>query len=67
MRLKLNKEYINSIYMEPKYYFSIGAVFKNEAHALDEWIQHYLMRGVDHIYLINDFSTDAFKPIIDKW
>jgi hypothetical protein len=49
------------------YHFSIGAVFKNEAHALDEWIQHYLMRGVDHIYLINDFSTDAFKPIIDKY
>jgi len=53
--------------MTTKYHFSIGAVFKNEAHALDEWIQHYLMRGVDHIYLINDFSTDAFHAIIRKY
>jgi hypothetical protein len=51
----------------PKYMFSIGAVFKNESHALDEWIQHYLQRGVNHIYLINDFSTDTFRHIIEKY
>lgn len=50
-----------------KHYISIGAVFKQEEHALDEWIQHYLKLGVDHLYLINDFSTDNFQTIIDKY
>lgn len=43
------------------------AVFKNESHILSEWIQHYLQRGVDHIYLINDHSTDDFLPIIERY
>jgi glycosyltransferase involved in cell wall biosynthesis len=41
----------------------VCAVFKNEAHILDEWIRHYLVRGVDRIYLVNDFSTDGFAEI----
>uniref|UniRef100_A0A6C0JK10 Uncharacterized protein n=1 Tax=viral metagenome TaxID=1070528 RepID=A0A6C0JK10_9ZZZZ len=49
------------------YHVSVAAVFKNETHALDEWIRHYLSIGIDHIYLINDFSTDAYKPIIAKY
>jgi len=49
------------------YTFSICSVFKNEAHILDEWIQHYKMRGVDHIYLVNDFSTDNYMSILDKY
>jgi hypothetical protein len=48
----------------------VGAVFKNEGHILDEWIRHYLARGVDHIFLVNDFSTDDFEakllPFADK-
>jgi hypothetical protein len=50
-----------------KYFISIAAVFKNESHALDEWIQHYFKRGIDHIYLINDFSTDSYVDIIKKY
>ena len=46
--------------------FVICSVFKNEAHILDEWINHYLRRDVDHIYLINDNSTDNFMSIIEK-
>lgn len=52
------------------FYFTIGAIFKNEAHIMKEWIEHYLYHGIEHIYLINDFSTDHFlevlKPFIDK-
>jgi hypothetical protein len=44
--------------------FCIGAVFRNESHILDEWIRHYLDRGADHIYLVNDFSTDNFSDKI---
>lgn len=51
------------------FYFTIGAVFKNESHIMKEWIEHYALHGVDHIYLINDNSTDSFihilQPFID--
>ena len=46
------------------YYFTIGAIFKNEAHILKEWIEHYFYHGVEHIYLINDNSTDDFLDIL---
>jgi glycosyltransferase involved in cell wall biosynthesis len=49
------------------YHFVVCAVFKNEAHILDEWISHYLFHGVDHLFLVNDFSTDEYEPIIQKW
>jgi hypothetical protein len=49
------------------YNFIICSVFKNESHILDEWIKHYLCRGVDHIYLVNDFSTDNYLPILEKY
>jgi hypothetical protein len=48
-------------------YFTIGAIFKNEAHILKEWIDHYLYHGVEHIYLINDCSTDQFLHIIQPY
>ena len=41
-----------------KYKLSVGGVFKNEAHSIKEWIDHYLFHGADHFYLINDGSTD---------
>ena len=49
------------------YYFSIGAIFKNEAHILQEWLEHYFYHGVEHIYLINDKSTDNFLPILKPY
>jgi glycosyltransferase involved in cell wall biosynthesis len=49
------------------YNFIICAVFKNEAHILEEWIKHYLNRGCDHIYLVNDDSTDNFLDICLKY
>lgn len=47
--------------------FVICSVFKNEAHILDEWISHYLFHGVEHIFLVNDFSTDNYLEIIEKY
>jgi len=49
------------------YYFTIGAMFKNESHVLKEWIDHYKFHGVDHIYLINDNSDDSFLEIIEPY
>ena len=48
-------------------YFTIGAIFNNEAHILKEWIEHYLYHGIEHIYLINDFSTDNFLEILQPF
>jgi hypothetical protein len=53
--------------MEQKYYFSVGAVFKNESHSIKEWIRHYLHHGADHFYLINDNSSDNFMEIIQEY
>jgi hypothetical protein len=51
------------------YYFTLGAIFKNESHIIKEWLEHYFFHGVEHIYLINDNSNDNFfeiiKPYID--
>ena len=52
------------------YFFSVGAIFKNESHCIQEWINHYLNQGADHFYLINDNSTDnsveLLKPYMDR-
>jgi len=42
------------------YTFSVGALFKNEAHCIREWIEHYIFHGAEHFFLINDGSTDDF-------
>jgi hypothetical protein len=52
---------------ETKYNFVIGAAFKNESHILDEWILHYKHHGADHIYLINDGSTDDFQSVLKPY
>jgi len=50
-----------------KYYLSIGAIFKNEANSIEEWLNHYIKRGVQHFYLINDNSTDNFLQVIEPY
>ena len=47
--------------------FIVCAIFKNEAHILQEWIEHYLFHGADHLYLVNDFSTDNYQEIVNKY
>jgi len=50
-----------------RYNLSVGAIFKNEAPYLKEWIEHYLKRGVEHFYLINDYSNDNYLEILDPY
>jgi hypothetical protein len=50
-----------------EYYFSICAIFKNEAPYLEEWIEFHRMIGVEHIYLYNNFSEDAFQSVLAKY
>ena len=49
------------------YYLSVGAMFKNETHSMREWIEHYIRRGVEHFYLIDDGSTDAYMDILQEY
>jgi len=51
----------------PYYTLAVGAMFKNESLILREWIEHYLLRGVNHFYLINDNSTDEFEPVLEPY
>jgi hypothetical protein len=47
-----------------KYYLSLGAQFKNEAHILDEWLLHYVNCCVEQFFLMNDNSNDNFKECV---
>ena len=49
------------------HYLSVAACFKNEHHCIVEWIEHYKLHGVDHIYLINDFSTPEYIPLVQRY
>ncbi len=53
--------------MMPKHFLSIVAIFKNEAHILKEWLDHYLAEGVDRFWLIDNGSTDGFENILRSY
>lgn len=42
-------------------------MFRNEAHALVEWIEHYILHGAEHFYLIDDDSDDNSCEVIQKY
>jgi len=50
-----------------KHYLSVASIFKNESWNLKEWILHYKHHGVDHIYLVNDFSDDEYLSILQPF
>lgn len=70
---EINLNYINKFtpeYTGRKYTLSAGCMFKNEAWAMVEWMEHHIRHGVDHFYMINDGSTDnsveLLQPYIDR-
>lgn len=50
-----------------KYELSICAIFKNEEKYLKEWIEYHRMIGVDHFYLYNNNSADAFRKVLHPY
>jgi hypothetical protein len=42
-------------------------LFKNERHALKEWIDHYLKEGVDHFFLTDNGSDDGYIAVLDQY
>ena len=49
------------------HFLSIIAMFKNESYIIEQWIQHYLLEGVNHFYLIDNGSTDNYESKIVKY
>lgn len=52
---------------EKKYDISICAIFKNEASYLEDWIEYHLSIGVNHFYLYNIGSQDAFEKVLKPY
>lgn len=42
-------------------------MFNNEASFLLSWSRHYLERGIEHVYLLDDRSTDDYEDIIREF
>ena len=49
------------------YYLSIIAMFKNESSIIEQWIQHYILEGVEHFYLIDNGSDDNYNVKIEPY
>jgi len=49
------------------YNLSVLSIFKNEANLIKEWIEHYILEGVEHFYLIDNGSTDNYENEIKKY
>ena len=73
-RLKLNNAACRLLFCNKqpakKHFLSICAIFKNEGRFLAEWLNYYLLAGVDHFYLYDNGSDDdgaeVLRPYIDK-
>lgn len=46
---------------------AIGAIFKDEARYLDEWLSFHHGVGVEHFYLYDDNSTDRSREVLAPW
>ncbi len=57
-------------FSSPRYAYrlTIGAMFKNEAPWLKEWIvYHHEVLGVEHFYLYNNDSTDDYRAVLEPF
>jgi hypothetical protein len=46
---------------------AVCAIFKNEERYLEEWLTFHHGVGVDHFYLYDNNSTDAFQEVLQPW
>ena len=52
---------------EKKYDVVVGAIFKNEAKYLKEWIEFNRIVGVQHFYMYNNFSDDNYMEVLEPY
>lgn len=53
--------------IKKRYAVSICAIFKDEAHNFNEWIEFHKIVGVEHFYLYNNFSSDNFLEVLKPY
>jgi glycosyltransferase involved in cell wall biosynthesis len=51
----------------PKYTLSLLVIAKNEEMVIQEFIEHYKWQGVEHIYLIDNGSTDNMVQVLTPY
>ncbi len=64
--LKIKNYFCKKTY-PPKYTITLTAIFKNEAFYLAEWIEYYLLIGVEHFYLYDNASDDNSTKILEPY
>ena len=70
IELKIPKDAkIESVSINPEYKYKLVLVgiFKNEAHIMEEWLEHYKNQGVEYFYLIDNGSTDDWEDKLGNY
>jgi len=49
------------------YYLSLITIFKNESMNLRVWLEHYILQGVEHFYMIDNGSDDNPMDILGEY
>ena len=52
--------------MKYKYKLSLCVVIKNEVEYLNDFLEHYVIQGIEHFYIINNNSTDGVGNFIEN-
>jgi len=50
-----------------QYDLAIGAIFRDEAPFLKEWIEFHKLVGVQHFYLFNNCSADNYATVLEPY
>lgn len=50
-----------------QYNLAIGAIFKDEAPYLKEWIEFHKLLGVQYFYLYNNLSSDNYQEVLQPY
>lgn len=50
-----------------KYYLSVILTIKDEVTYLKEWLEYYLIQGVDHFYIFDNESSDNIKEVLQPY
>lgn len=50
-----------------KYDLAVGAIFRDEARFLKEWIEFHKLVGVQHFYMYNNLSQDHYLEVLNPY
>ena len=57
----------NKKYNNKKYNIAIMTIFKNEHYYLEEWLNHHISQGIEHIYMYcNDPNIDNYPYLLNN-